>query len=544
MILDQFGMPMDVQASNLSAPDEWLVEWLRGGPKAASGESVTASSALHVSAFFACVRNIATDVAKLPLILYKRKKPRGKDRADNLPLYTLLHDFPNDEMTAFTFRQTLTKDVLLYGNGYAEIVRDGAGMPVSLHPLDPTQIEPKRAEDGEIYYLYKGSLPVSASRILHLKNIGDGLVGWSILRLARETIGIAIAQDKYQGGELGNGAVPGGVLKTANKLDDQAKLRLRTEWERTHGGAANEGKTAVLEQGLEYQVIATKQRDAQFLERMQHSVEEIARWFRIPPHKIGHLLHATFSNIEHQGQEYLDDTLAPWLVMWEQEIKRMLIPKQMKDLFAEHLVTALLRGDQQARSEYYSKMWNVGALSQNDIRDLENQNPIGPEGDEYYVPLNFVPSKIAVEGPPEPEAAPKPEEKPEKKPEASAKVIGAHRLVIADAMHRILKTQRDKVERASKRDDFGNKMQEFFGGEAEYVSGTLSVPLTALAASLEAISGVEIEISGTVATFASEFVTRSVQEMQSAELVTSWTETRAAKEAEIICSRFTALASA
>ena len=380
--------------STVRNPADWLAASLGGGDATVSGETISPDKALTLSAYFAAIRAISEDVGKLPLILYRTLKPRGKERATTHPLYRLLHDSPNREMSSMSFRETLTMHSIGWGNGYAEIVRDKA-RPVALWPIDPTRVRIERTDDHRVIYKVAAiegkEITLQSMDMFHLHGLGfDGLTGYSVAHLARESIGSALAMEKRGAALFGNGSQPGGVLEIPNVLDPDARKHLTESWAAKHKGASNAHKTAILEQGLQFKTIAVPNRDAQWIEGREFSVSELARWLRIPPHKIAHMRDATFSNIESQAREYVIDTLQPWLVRWEQEIARKLISPR-SGLFAEHLVAGLLRGDTTNRFNAYQTAIASGWMSRNEARALENLNPA--DGlDEFLVPSGSGPS--------------------------------------------------------------------------------------------------------------------------------------------------------
>lgn len=386
--------------ATLRNPPDWLVNALAATPTA-SGESVGPDKALTLSSYFAAIRAISEDVAKLPLLLYRHMQPRGRERAVDHPLYRLLHDSPNDDMGAMTFRETLTMHAVGWGNGFAEIVRDKkSGRVRALWPLNPTQVTVERDDAKRLIYKVRPSIGeevmLRADQVLHLHGLGfNGLVGYSVAHLARESIGAALAAQASGAALFANGSRPGGVLEIAGELKPEAHEHLRKSWQEVHGGTANAHRTAILEYGLTYKSIALPHKDSQWIESRQFDVSELARWLRLPPHKIGHLADATFSNIESQSREYVCDTLQPWLVRWEQEIARKLIPVRSK-MFVEHLVDGLLRADTEKRFEAYGKAIRDGWMSRNEVRERENLNP-SPGLDTFLEPLNTGP--VGVENP-------------------------------------------------------------------------------------------------------------------------------------------------
>jgi len=373
-----------------SEDDGWMYGTACGGVSVA-GEKVTPETAMRLSAYFACIRNISEDLAKLPLKEYRELAGGGKEPALNDPVYNLLYTQPNDEMTAITFRQTVTAWALSWGNGYAEIQRNRRGDAVALWPIHPSLVTPKRNARKQIVYeidLGDGKKqPMAADRMFHLLGMGDGLVGISIACIGAESIGIGLAQQKFGGAFFRNGSHISGVLEHPGNLSKEAAQRLRESWVDQYSGSNNAFKPAVLEEGMKWTGLNIPLRDAQFIESRNFEVTEIARWFRMPPHKIQDLQHATFSNIEHQGLEYVGDTIEPWAVRWEQEAKRKLKPNN-KRYFFKHSFQALLRTDAQARGEFYRMMQSHGNMTQNEVRALEDMNPV-EGGDGRYIQINM-----------------------------------------------------------------------------------------------------------------------------------------------------------
>jgi HK97 family phage portal protein len=410
---------------------EWRASWtglstksqdlgaLFGAPPLASGMSVSETTALNHSAVWAAVAIISSDVAALPLIFYRRLPNDGKERYTAHPLYRILHAEPNPEMTAMVFRETLTAHLLLWGNAYAEIERDAFGRPFALWPLTPDRVTPFRETDGRLRYRVRneqgGETILEMRDVLHIPGLGfDGLTGYSVIAKARESIGVGVAAEKFGASFFGNGSTFGGVFSHPGKLSPLAKENFTRSIEARHQGIDKAHKFILVEEGMKYESIGIHPTDAQFLETRKFQVTEVARWFQIPPHKIGDLERATFTNIEEQNLDYYRSGLRRWLVRWEQELNRKLVASSERNLqFAEHLVEGFLRGNSTARSEFYSKMFGIGALSINDIRALENQNPIGPDGDTHFIPLNFTTVERAIEGPAQAPAPPPPEPPPD-----------------------------------------------------------------------------------------------------------------------------------
>ena len=373
-----------------------------------SGKAVTERSAMQMTAVYSCVRILAEAIAGLPLHLYRYTPDGSKVKAVNHPLYLLLHDEPNPEMSSFVFRETLMTHLLLWGNAYAQIIRNGKGEVVALYPLMPNRMSVDRDEHGQLYYTYTRAsdeaktmtgttVLLPPSDVLHIPGLGfDGLVGYSPIAMAKNAIGLAIATEEYGAKFFANGAAPSGVLEHPGTIKDPS--RVREAWMSQFGGSANSGKVAVLEEGMKYTPISISPEQAQFLETRKFQINEIARIFRIPPHMVGDLEKSSFSNIEQQSLEFVKYTLDPWVIRWEQSIQRALLrPEEKKRYFAKFNVEGLLRGDYQSRMNGYAVARQNGWMSANDIRELENLDRIPAEagGDLYLVNGNMLPMQRA-----------------------------------------------------------------------------------------------------------------------------------------------------
>ena len=371
-----------------------------------AGKAVTERSAMQMTAVYSCVRILAEAVAGLPLHFYRYKDDGSKEKAIDSNLYHLLHDEPNPEMSSFVFRETLMTHLLLWGNAYAQIIRNGKGEVIALYPLMPNKMSVDRDENGKLYYTYQrsqdegkeaGTVTLSTRDVLHIPGLGfDGLVGYSPIAMAKNAIGLAIATEEYGAKFFANGAAPSGVLEHPGTIKDPA--RLRENWNSTFGGSANSGKVAVLEEGMKYTPISISPEQAQFLETRKFQINEIARIFRVPPHMVGDLEKSSFSNIEQQSLEFVKYTLDPWIIRWEQSLNRALLNvDEKKTHFFKFNVEGLLRGDYQSRMNGYAIARQNGWMSANDIRELENLDKISAEdgGDLYLVNGNMLPLKDA-----------------------------------------------------------------------------------------------------------------------------------------------------
>ncbi|MDW7659232.1 MAG: phage portal protein [Bacillota bacterium] len=360
-----------------------------------SGKTVNERTALQTTAVYACVRILAETIASLPLHTY-RYTDRGKEKALEHPLYYLLHNEPNSEMTSFVFRETLMSHLLLWGNAYAQIIRDGRGQVLALYPLLPDKMTVDRAAGGEIIYQYRtdrGMYFLRRDEVLHIPGLGfDGLIGYSPVAMAKNAIGMAIATEEYGASFFANGANPGGVLEHPGVVKDPK--RVRESWNAVYQGSSNAHRVAVLEEGMKFQAIGIPPEQAQFLETRKFQINEIARVFRIPPHMLADLEKSSFSNIEQQSLEFVKYTLDPWVIRWEMSIQKALFSTAEKQqYFVRFNLDGLLRGDYASRMTGYATGRQNGWLSSNDIRELENMNPIpaGLGGDLYLVNGNMLP---------------------------------------------------------------------------------------------------------------------------------------------------------
>lgn len=375
-----------------------------------SGKPVNERTAMQTTAVYACVRILAEAVASLPLHVYEYQDDGGKKLVHDHPLYYLLHDEPNPEMTSFVFRETLMSHLLIWGNAYAQIIRDGAGRVLGLYPLLPDKMDVQRDDKGNIYYVYSrnsdenpmfkeyGNIRLKAEDVLHIPGLGfDGLIGYSPIAMAKNAVGMTLACEEYGASFFANGANPGGVLEHPGVLKDPSKVR--ESWNSVYRGVNNAHKIAVLEEGMKYQQIGIPPEEAQFLETRKFQINEIARLYRIPPHMVGDLDKSSFSNIEQQSLEFVKYTLDPWVIRWEQSLQRsLLLPGEKGKYFIKLNVDGLLRGDYQSRMNGYAVGRQNGWFSANDIREMENMNPIpDEEGGNLYL-INGAMTKLADAG--------------------------------------------------------------------------------------------------------------------------------------------------
>jgi HK97 family phage portal protein len=407
------------RAASWSSRDPALLQ-IFSGSSTEAGVGVSESRALELSPVWSAVRVISETVSSLPLILYRRAG-EARTRATDHSLYRILHDSPNPETTSLPFREAILAHALLWGNGYAEIERDPYGRVINLWLLPPDQVRPARDEMGDLVYEYQpagGSdlqSVIPARNVFHLRGLGwDGLTGYSVVRMARESLGLTAATERFGARWFGSGSRPSGVLEHPGRLSDDARTRLRTDWERLHSGPTSSQRVAILEEGLKFSPMSVPPEDAQFLATRKFQIEEVARWFNLPPSKLRVSEGGSYASLEQDNLQFLAETLRPWLVRIEQEIaSKLLSPIEQSSLYAEHLVEGLLRADQSTRYTAYATARNWGWLSVNEIRARENLDPI-EGGDHYLQPLNMqdletaptaapaaTPSVMSIE-PPEP----------------------------------------------------------------------------------------------------------------------------------------------
>ena len=386
-------------ATKLSNPAQWLVDAFGGGPSDA-GVPVTQQSAISLTAVWCAVRIISETLASVPLFVYERQEPRGRRKAVEHDLFDRLHLQPNPDMTSYEFRRVMQAVVLLHGNAYAFIRRDRAGRPKELWPLLTQTVEPKRTDKEGLIYVVRlndGTTERFGSMdMLHIRGLGfDGVKGKSVIGACREGIGLGLAAQKYASIFFGRGGRVPGVLQTQwPQISEDKRKNISEGWYAGVGGADNWHKIAVLSKGVEYKQIGIPPEDSQFMELRKFQVNEVARMFNIQPHKLKDLDRATFSNIEQQNIEFVVDTMQPWFVNWEQEMRvKLQALDERKRLFIEFMIDGLLRGDSAARGAFYALGIQWGWLSQNDIRELENLPDIGPQGDVYKAPMNMINSK-------------------------------------------------------------------------------------------------------------------------------------------------------
>lgn len=375
-------------------------------PSSKSGINVTEESAMRLSAVYACVRILSESIASLPLKIYKRGTDGSKRAALDHPLYRVLHDISNGHQSSFEFMETIVAHLNLWGNAYIEKIIDNKGIVTELKPIDPWRVrifeDKTRPKEFQLQYVVQedeGQKVYFSHEIVHIKGLSlNGKVGLSPIAYAREAIGLGLAAEQFGNQYFGQGTNLGGTLESPNALSDAAYNRLKADMLAKRQGLNNSHGIMILEEGLKFSKTTIPPEDSQFIETRKFQLTEIARIFRIPPHMIADLEKATFSNIEHQGIQFVVHTLRPWLVRIEQAyFMQLLTEEEQKDYFIEFNVDGLLRGDFKTRQEGYAIARQNGWMNADDIRKLENMDPMEDEiGKVYLVNGNMVPITTAM----------------------------------------------------------------------------------------------------------------------------------------------------
>lgn len=487
-----------IESDLVANENGWWSRFL--GTKTVAGVTVNESTVRTSSTYWVCSKAISEDVAKLPLHLYQRGKDGGRDRAVQHPASALMLRAPNPEMSAFTFIEKMQDWALNWGNGLAEIERRRNGKPLYVWPMKPWRTRLKREYiTRELVYEYtnpNGQIrKIAPADVLHLRGpTDDGIVGYNVVALAQVSLGMAMAADQFAASFYANRAIPAAILKHPAKFKDpKAADRLREQFEKLYGGKENQGRVAVLEEGMELKELTMPLADAQFLEQRQFSVSEVCRWFRFPPHKAGDLSRATFSNIEHQGLEYVTDTLGAWLERWRQEAAlKLLTESEREELYFEHLTDALLRGDIKSRHEAYQKALDAGWLSPDEVRQRENLNPLpNSEGAVYRVPLNMQTPKQLIDGKAKPAPTVQkdptkvlPAPVPEEESKSARPLVEAFAPALDQAFRNVLRIEAEKLRRAAARSRVAEHVEEFYRSHADFVRAHVFPAIETMVATL------------------------------------------------------------
>ncbi len=388
MRLNPFRRSKQVEErESLTNPTQQWIDSMSG--RSSSGVNVNVTSTYSLPAWWCAVRLISDTIASLPLHIYKRVNDSKVIATDN-PLYTILHDSPNSEQTAFQLRQTMQAHLLTRGNAYMQIQRSNSGKIIALWPVHPDNIKVKK-ENNSIWYEFDNKKILSSSEILHIRGLGsDGIIGYSPIHMLKGSLGLALGEREYAASWFNNSAIPSGILTSPGRLSDDAAANLKRSWSSMHKGVKQGNKFAILEEGLKFQPISLPPEQSQWIESRRFSVQDIARIFMVPVHMLGELAAgASYGSIEQSSIEYVTYCIRPWLILWEQQLDKSLLQND-PNLFCKFKVDALLRGDTSTRYNAYSIGRSNGWLSPNDIRSLEDMTPIDG-GDEYLTPLNMVP---------------------------------------------------------------------------------------------------------------------------------------------------------
>lgn len=497
------------RGSGLSNPNKSLLQALLDMPFGAPGITVTEKSALASTAVMACIRVISEDLASLPLQVFQ-KQAKGRNVAETHPLYPVLHHKANPMMTSFTLRETMQAHILSWGNGYAEIESDGAGDVRALWPLRPDRTKAyvvQGTRDQVVYFTYdpvsQSNVPLPADRVLHIPGLGfDGLSGYSPIKLHKDAISLALAAEKYAGKFYSNGAQPAGVLTTKEELSPEAHKRLKREWKEMHQGLDNAQRVAILEEGMDFKAVGMPLEEAQFIETRKYQTTDIARIYLVPPHRIGDLEKATFSNIEHQQLQYVIHTLRPWLVRWEQAmLVKLFTASEQVAYFAEFNVDGLLRGDSLSRQQSLEVKRRNGVINADEWRELENMNPLpGGQGKYYLVPLNMGTIDNVAE-PPEPAPAPAPAANSKRSALARKRLTGAYRHILTETWRRIVRAEHDAVLAAADRylarhgrDQFEQWSDSYYAKHRDWAGKLLAPLMNAMAEAIREEAATEVSL--------------------------------------------------
>lgn len=471
--------------SSLRKPAAWMLDWAGGAPSS-SGVRVSLDTARTLSVVWACLRVLSDDIAKLPLKVFRENGDK-KELVPAHPVNRLLNRKPNDRSIAVTVRQAIQLHAMTSGGGFAEIQRNGAGIPIALHPIHAKRVRVEQEGEGLIYCVTNPGgkeVELRPEQMLHIRGMGDnGVTGQSVIAFARDSMGMGISAQQYAGKFLDRGMRPVGVLKTTAKLSDLAVANLRKSMEDLYGGSKNAGKVPIFDNGLEWQNISINPDDAQFLESRKYTGLEICQWFRCPPHKVFDLSGTTNGSLEQQQMAYVTDSLGFWFLSWEQECHDKLLTEDEKaDHYFKHNADAMLRGDSKTRAEAYAIARQNGYLNVNEIRAKEDLPPVDG-GELYLAPVNMTtleklgqtPAADAKANEPTPtKGQPGPMVDPNKRSldevaGTITRIVQASREALADSLRRVLHVETDKATRALKRGELGTWADEFYKTHVDFV---------------------------------------------------------------------------
>jgi HK97 family phage portal protein len=530
--------------------DDLSLSALRGQINSSAGVTVNETTAMNLVDVFACVRAISETLATLPFPVYQRLDGGGKDRLRSHPVYKALNvsPSPDDSLPSIPWREAGMGHLLTWGNWYNEIETTVGGELLGLHLLAPNKVKPERTKSGKLQYIAEGSyVPIPADRMLHVAGFGfDGMVGYSPIKMGKSAIALAMATERFGSSWFGNGSRGQGVITHPQKLSPEAKKNLRESLSETHGGPDNAHRWMIFEEGISVTQLGVPPEDAQFLSTRVFQLQEICRLFRISPVIVQDLSRSTFSNGEQEWLSFVTHTLRPWCRRIENEFNRKLFNGQ-DDIFCEHLLDGLLRGDEAARNASYATGRQWGWLCADDINELENRNPLPDrQGKIFLVPANMIDAADYVRrrdeadaAAPTPEPAPVDPEPTEAEPTdepaaTSEEAVAASLDCVQDNVERMLRREVEAIRNAAKKPkQFLNLIDLFYGSHSGIVQRAISPSLRAFAA-LKGIEGLvsdePFNSSETLLELAG-----SVSEADLAKAVEAWAEKRLNQAGEIVC---------
>lgn len=429
-----------------------------------AGVRVDEREALKYAAVWACIRIISESIAVMPWETM-RQVGEMRERQTAHGVYRLLRRRPNSEMTAFVFKRTLVSHAVSWGNGYAEIERNNMGEPIALWPITPDRVTPDRDTLGKLVYRVRNpdgsEIIIPASDMFHLPGLGfDGIQGYSVIHMARESISLGMATEQFGAAFFGNGAQPGLVItqkEGTKSLTKEAVDNLIATFTKKNQGAARAGKVNYLDAGMSVTPVGIPQKDAQFLETRKFQILEICRWYRVPPHKLAELDRATFSNVEDQGLDFVIDTLLPWVTGMEEEADAKLFKVSEGDYYTKLNMNVYMRGDSQARKEYYTAMFDRGVFSIDDILAMEERNPLpNGIGKLRMVPMNFVSVETAFANGGSGKGA-------ERTPQQT-------KALWLDVAHRMVTKEMKAMERIADKEDAKAEAQRFYESHHKHIA--------------------------------------------------------------------------
>jgi HK97 family phage portal protein len=456
------GLFAGLQNNLLTNEAAWVTgnSWF-GTPSA--GEPVTSGTALTLSTWYACIRNQSEDIAKLPVHVFRYVDDKNKQREDSHPVARLFSVSPNTYQTPITFRAQMTHFMLGWGNAYAEIERDSFQNPIGLHPLHPAHVLPewdnvaRRVRYKVNKFDLDGSIVINSrieyvdsDNMFHLRGLGDhALYGYSVIRVAAETISMSLAAERFGASYFKNKGAISGTVTHNGVMDDKSRDNFTASFNEAYRGARNAGGWILLEDGMKYEALNINPDDAQFLQTRILQIEEICRIMRMPPSKIQHLAKANYNSLEMQNLDYVIDTLQGTTIKWQQEAKRKLFRSDEADMVIDHNFGMFLKGDSKAQTEHLRAMMNNGVYSPNEARQFLGQNSIGPEGDKRFVAVNMMELKPDMVSPSEAKAARQPAPR---EPRGSMTYTQAH-AVISPVIVRSQRKADKAIERLEKKHD-------------------------------------------------------------------------------------------